>query len=210
MSEVAGRGVLTGDLAPDTLAAVRDALAIADSGDLDRFPAERRAEALDVVARFFLEHHTRPARRRQRRRPRIALVVTPEQVASGRYGTDVCDAAVHRVVVDGRSEILDWGRATRTITDTVRDALDLRDHHCRWPGCDRPASWCDGHHVTPWERGGRTDLDKLVLLCRRHHRRLHRPGYRAKLLPDATFEVTWPDGHTEQTQPPGILPQPFW
>ena len=208
VAEVAGRGVLKGDLAPDTFLAVNDALAVADSNDLNRLASQRRAEALDVVCRFFLDHHDEKLH--PRRRPRIVLVVTPDQLTDGRDRLELCDAAIHRLVVEGRAVTLDFGRSTRNVSRHQRELLDLRDQHCRWPGCDRPASWCDAHHVIAWEHDGRTDLDNLALLCRRHHRRLHRPGYRAKLLPDATFEVTRPDGHTETTQPPGILAQQFW
>jgi hypothetical protein len=210
VTDINGRGVVRGDLAPDTHAVVGEALAVADSGDLDRRPAQRRAEALDVVCRFFLAHHDTD--RHPRRRPRIAVVVRPEELATGRYGLEVCDAAVHRLLTSGPSVVIDYGRATRVVSAHQRDLLHQRDRHCRWPGCDRPAGWCDAHHVTPWEHGGPTSLDNLVLLCRRHHRRLHRAGYRAKLLPDATFETTRPDGRTDRTEPPGLLTTtpPFW
>jgi Ser/Thr protein kinase RdoA (MazF antagonist) len=36
-------------------------------------------------------------------------------------------------------------------------------------------------------------------------RRLHRPGWKAKLHPDASLEVTGPDGATRVTRPPGQL-----
>ena len=135
------------------------------------------------------------------------LVVTPEQYASGTYGLDVCDAEIHRLVVEGRSTIIDLGRSTRTVSVRQRELLTERDKGCRFPGCDRAASWCDAHHVEEWEYGGRTDLSNLLLLCRRHHRLLHRRRscFRAKLLPDSTFEVTWPDGHTETSYAPGVL-----
>ncbi len=54
--------------------------------------------------------------------------------------------------------------------------------------------------------GGATDLDNLVLVCTRHHHRLHQPGWQAKLLPDATFEVTQPDGIVRCTSPPRADP----
>ncbi|HEX9313752.1 MAG TPA: HNH endonuclease signature motif containing protein, partial [Actinomycetota bacterium] len=57
----------------------------------------------------------------------------------------------------------------------------VRDHHCTFPECDRPASWCDAHHVIHWTDGGRTDLSNLVLLCRRHHVRHEAPHDRAEV-----------------------------
>jgi hypothetical protein len=59
----------------------------------------------------------------------------------------------------------------------MRKALKARDGHCRWPGCERPASWCDGHHLLHWIHGGTTDLNNLVLLCRRHHRMVHEESW---------------------------------
>ena len=209
VSEVGRRGAVTGDLAPETLSALREALDVADSRDLNRLASQRRAEALDAVCRFFLAHHDDGSQ--PRRRPRVALVVTPEQGASGDNGTELCDASIPRLVVRGRSMTIDYGRSTRTVQPRQREVLALRDKHCRFPRCDRPASWCDGHHVRDWDHLGPTDMDNLVLLCRRHHRVLHhRAGFRAKLLPDGTFEVTWPNGRTEATRAPGVLDEAFW
>ncbi|HLZ95251.1 MAG TPA: HNH endonuclease signature motif containing protein, partial [Candidatus Dormibacteraeota bacterium] len=52
-----------------------------------------------------------------------------------------------------------------------------RDRHCRWPGCDRPASWATPHHIELWSRGGPTKLPNLVLLCHFHHRLVHEGGW---------------------------------
>ena len=82
----------------------------------------------------------------------------------------------------------------------------IRDRHCRFPGCDRPAHWCEGHHVWFWDHGGPTRIDNLVLLCTRHHHHLHRPGWHAKLLPDATLEITDPRGRVRTTSPPDRAP----
>ncbi|MEY2432289.1 MAG: hypothetical protein QOC92_2014, partial [Acidimicrobiaceae bacterium] len=110
---------------------------------------------------------------------------------------------------DGRSTIIDMGTLTRVVTLVMRIALATRDRHCRFPGCDRPVHWCEAHHVWAWEDGGPTRLDNLVLLCRRHHRRLHTPGWHAKLLPDATLETTDPHGIVRTSSPPS-RPPPLW
>ncbi|HEX7168918.1 MAG TPA: HNH endonuclease signature motif containing protein, partial [Acidimicrobiales bacterium] len=65
---------------------------------------------------------------------------------------------------------------------------------------------CEGHHIHHVEHGGPTAIDNLVLLCTRHHHLLHNQRWQAKLLPDASFEVTSPDGTTRTTRPPGSLP----
>lgn len=125
----------------------------------------------------------------------------------------LCDSALHRLVWAGRSSVLDYGVATRTIPANLWNPLVIRDEHCRWPGCDRPGSWCHGHHVTFFPDGP-TNSDNLVLLCRRHHRRVHQPGWGAKLLPDATFEVTDPEGRVRASRPPGVVAadaaEAFW
>ena len=144
------------------------------------------------------------------------MVVELEDLVAGRGGRVVdgpvldgptvsrlfCDSAVHRVVMAGRSAILDYGTSTRTIPAPLWNALVIRDEHCRFPGCDRPSVWCEGHHVVWVTQGGPTELANLVLVCSRHHHVLHQPGWHAKLRPDGTFEVTDPNGQVRCTSPP--------
>jgi hypothetical protein len=88
-----------------------------------------------------------------------------------------CDCSVTRVLLSQESVVMDVGRTTRIVSAPLKRALKTRDCHCRWPGCERPASKCDGHHLLSWINGGPTDLDNLVLLCRRHHRMVHEGGW---------------------------------
>ena len=88
-----------------------------------------------------------------------------------------CDCSVTRVLLDSESVVIEVGRSRRVVSGPARRALAARDRHCRWPRCERPASWSAAHHVVHWINGGSTDLDNLVLLCHRHHRMVHEGGW---------------------------------
>ena len=94
-----------------------------------------------------------------------------------------CEANLTRVVFGPDSQPLDVGRTKRLVTPALRIAVMARDLHCVFPGCDRPASWCDVHHLIPWSKGGATSLDNLVLLCRHHHTLVHEGGWRIEGTP---------------------------
>jgi hypothetical protein len=216
-----GRWVLDGDLGNETGQALATALRVAETpngeGEEPRSAAWRRADALGDICRFFLDHQH--DHRGGRHRPHLNVIVDFEDLAAGRPERFVdgsslsaaavqrlaCDAAVHRAVLEGVSTILDYGTATRTIPTPLWNALVVRDEHCRFPGCDRPPTWCDGHHVRWVEHGGPTRLANLVLACRRHHSLLHTPGWRAHLDDDGTFTVTNPYGGVRTTAPPRAL-----
>ena len=84
-----------------------------------------------------------------------------------------CDTQVIPVVMGGPSEVLDVGRAKRSIPPAIRRALIARDQGCVWPGCNRAPVHCDGHHIQHWLDEGPTSLANLALLCHSHHQRLH-------------------------------------
>src|SRR2546428_1332241 len=75
-----------------------------------------------------------------------------------------CDCNVTRMLLNADSQVIDVGRTTRKIRGSTRRALNARDNGCRWPGCDRAASYTSGHHLKHWIAGGSTDLSNLVLL----------------------------------------------
>jgi hypothetical protein len=212
-----GRGRLDGNLSPEVQLVVEKALELATSRDAEgetRSPGQRRHDALGDVARFFLDHQK--VELGGRKRPHVNAVIDLEALRSHGIGSDLygapidgptmrsllCDANVHRVIKDGASSILDYGRATRTIPPAVYTSLYLRDLGCRFPGCDRPGEWCEGHHILPWEHGGATNLANLCLLCSRHHHLIHERGWELKLLPTGTVEVTDPHGTVRTSDPP--------
>src|ERR1700693_2003075 len=84
-----------------------------------------------------------------------------------------CDCSITRIILGSDSMVIDVGRAKRTISGRARKALNARDRGCTWPGCERPASWCDGHHLVHWVHGGTNEPPNLTLLCTRHHWMVH-------------------------------------
>jgi len=134
----------------------------ADPADDDDEDEDDGFEAvLDPMWR--LSDHDRPPRLRHCDEP--VCVETARRLA--------CDAGIIPVVLGSRGEPLDIGRLSRTVPTGMRRALDLRDGGCRFPGCSRPAHWCEAHHILFWARGGPTCLTNLVLLCRHHHAMVH-------------------------------------
>ena len=98
---------------------------------------------------------------------------TGTELSAAELRTLACDTSVVPVVMGGASEVLDVGRATRTIPPAIRRALIARDQGCVWPGCERAPIHCDGHHIQHWIDDGPTSLTNLALLCHSHHHRLH-------------------------------------
>jgi hypothetical protein len=85
-----------------------------------------------------------------------------------------CEGSHNQVVLDATGKVLDFGREQRFFTRRQREALALMWGGCAAPGCERPPSWCEAHHIVFWARdGGRTDLDDGILLCRHHHLLFH-------------------------------------
>jgi hypothetical protein len=109
-----------------------------------------------------------------------------------------CDCSVTRVLMQD-SVVIDVGRAKRVISGPTKRALYARDGHCVWPGCERPPSWSDAHHLVHWIHGGPTNLDNLALLCHRHHRMVHEDNWQiaktddGQIMPIAPLVTFGPD-----------------
>jgi len=102
-----------------------------------------------------------------------------------------CDAAITRIT--GRGELeAEITRASRNIPTPTRRALDDRDQRCRAQTCDRPADWCDAHHLQHWIDGGPTTLPNLTLLCRPHHTMVHEQGWQLRRLGDGRWGLVRP------------------
>ena len=91
----------------------------------------------------------------------------------------LCESGVREAIVDAAGNPLDLGREQRLFSARQRIALAIRDGGCLWGDCTMPASYCEAHHCDHWyEDGGRTDIDRGLLLCAFHHLHLHNGGWR--------------------------------
>jgi HNH endonuclease len=85
----------------------------------------------------------------------------------------------------------------------IRKAVILRDKHCAWPKCHRPAAWCDVHHIVHKKDGGEASVRNCVLLCQFHHDVcIHRRDWRIILHPDGTTSVYGPRGQVRHSHSP--------
>jgi hypothetical protein len=85
----------------------------------------------------------------------------------------ICDTGHVKITFDRNHQIIDLGRTQRLFSSAQRLAISVRDGGCLMPGCTRPPSGCEAHHIIEWKHGGRTDARDGVLLCRHHHMLLH-------------------------------------
>jgi hypothetical protein len=174
------------------------------AGD-DRTLPQRRADALVEVCQLALRTDQLPDHGGQR--PQLVVTV-PFDVLGGQLGMGMldtgealsaaavrrlaCDAGILPAVLGGQGQVLDLGKMRRLFTGALRRALALRDGGCAFPACDRPARWCDGHHILPVSLGGPTSIDNGVLVCGFHHRFIHEGHWQVRLGPDRLPEFIPP------------------
>ena len=212
-----GRVHLRGDLDAAGGEYLHTALAAEMNGDRPagdtRSHAERQADALVRLARRALDRGELPDVRGERPHVRVTIdwqALCAECGAPGVSGGSLgwagpicpetarrlaCDAGVVRVVTGPDGLPLDVGRARRTAGAAIRRAVEIRDGHCVFAGCDALPEWCDVHHVVHWAHGGPTSCDNGALLCERHHTACHEGGFSVSRDPGTGTWHTWrPDG----------------
>ena len=94
-------------------------------------------------------------------------------------------------------------------TPTMRAAVTGRDGHCRYPGCEEPATMCQMDHVIEYDDGGPTTPANLISLCQHHHN--IKTDKRARpIFEPATATIVWlfADGTWQSTEAEGPLAKP--
>lgn len=98
-----------------------------------------------------------------------------------------------------------------TPSEEIRTATELLDGHCRFPGCDVPAIFCEKDHREEFDEGGETSVDNVYNLCSYHHHGKTERHYYYEAGPDR--ELTWyfKNGTTKTTYPQGpAVPRHHW
>ncbi|GGO72543.1 HNH endonuclease signature motif containing protein [Nocardioides deserti] len=189
----------------DALAKGADRLAALGSKEVE---GSRRATALGDMARrqLVLEFDTDPK----------PMVVHVHQHPDGSLDQVVRVENVRGFVLTG--QLAEW--CTRAAKMTIKPVIDLaerihveayevpdrlseqtrlRDHHCVFPWCTRPAfqhSKVDDDHATPYRNGGPTATENIGPLCRRHHRAKTHGGWRHSSPSPGSYHWTSPSGVT--------------
>jgi hypothetical protein len=141
---------------------------------------------------------------RERRGPAFIQDQT-EAISVATVDRHICDTGIVPIHFTDDGEPLRLGVTKRLFTAKQRDALAARDGGCRFPDCERPASWCEAHHRIPWEHGGPTDTRDGVLLCRHHHMLVHDNGWAIDRDPIHGF-VAIPPRTVDPAQQPIPMP----
>ncbi len=171
------------------LKAVLANLSVPRDADDTRAPAERRMDALDDICTKALENGL-PADNGIRPHIFVTVEASPTgapldtkpaflegfgHIGPALLGHLLCDAEVTPFLVKTTSrntEVLDVGRTERYATIKQAKAIRLQQRgECASAGCKHPIA--HNHHKQWWSRGGRTDLDNLVGLCRKCHTLIH-------------------------------------
>jgi len=169
-------------------------------GEEDEHHADaRRADALVALCSARVAEDTDPDR------ATVVIHAQAEGLEAGTGGCEIeggpavrpdtvrrllCNARV-QVVAEGRAgEVVGLGRLSRVPSAWMIRQIRHRDRECRFPGCGA-RRFTEAHHIVWWRKGGRTDLDNLVLTCSFHHRLVHEYGW--SVMHDDDGTVRWFD-----------------
>lgn len=165
---------------------------VPESATDDRTNDQRLADALVDIVRLAVDAD--PGTLFGGQRPAVRVVVTEETLSGdGGHGylegdaqpvsretvdRFVCDTGVVGLKVGTFGQVLNLGRSQRLFSPGQRLAISVRDGGCLFPGCTKPPSACEVHHIVEWKNRGLTDVADGVLLCRHHHMLLHNNHWR--------------------------------
>ncbi len=108
-----------------------------------------------------------------------------------------CQAGIMNAIVDDTGALLYLGRNVRLATPAQRHALEAMYGGC--VNCRANMTWCDAHHIIPWDQGGNTDIDNLGPACSTCHHLVHEGGWTMRSPQLGVIEIYTPDGRLHRT-----------
>ena len=148
--------------------------------ELDRTPAQRRADALVEMA---TRARTAPPDGR-RPAPLVTVVVDYQTlmgpilelfnrtvITPGTVARLLTEADVEHIVFDSPSRVIDVGAKRRFFRGALRRAIEVRDRNCFHPSCDEPPLRPEIDHIHEAGKGGETTYINGRLGCGFHNRR---------------------------------------
>lgn len=140
-----------------------------------------------------------------------------------REGILTSAATVTVLVLNNCGTLLDLGKTVRFPNTKLAKYLQLRDVHCRMPGCGNDARLADLDHQQPFKptstsispgagsgcdtgcsnnhTAGETCGSNMAALSRSHHLLKHHTKWQVQHCPDHTMIWTTPNGHRHTTTP---------
>ncbi|TWE13368.1 HNH endonuclease signature motif containing protein [Rudaeicoccus suwonensis] len=193
------------DSTPATAAAVEPATSEPKNGAPYQRNHEKRwrrttfADALLLMAQRSLDSGAPPqSSRNSRYRVYLHLDVNGHSWLGG--GAAIPPTIRDRLICDGDIQPI-WesegrpvsvGRSQRIVPDRTRRLMEDRDRGCRYPGC-LARHHLEAHHLDHWIDGGRTDVDRMLMLCGPHHDAHHRGDFSMVGDPDRPNGVVFCD-----------------
>lgn len=192
----------TGDLIEKALDKARDDECLKIPDLVDASWSTRQADAFVTMLREYLQG--RAGAGGSSSDNYLVTIHVDQSALAGEVGrSSVPIETVKRLCCDGQTvtltetkdgEPLSIGRKSRVVPKGIERAVRARDRNtCRFPGCHN-SRFVDIHHIEHWADGGETAVDKLLLVCEKHHTLLHEGGFRI----DKDFQGNWafyrPDG----------------
>jgi Domain of unknown function (DUF222) len=117
----------------------------------------------------------------------------------------LCGGDTIRIGFDRKGNVLDLEAEQRLFSKRQREVLAVKFGKCMHPGCNRPPSWTEAHHIFQWVRDkGKTLIKNGILLCKWHHLKYHNEGYEIEIDDDGNYWQIPP-----KTIDPGQTPVPM-
>jgi hypothetical protein len=173
---------------------------VAASESLAKDPRTTEQIALDAMMQLLeLGAQADPDGVYTRRQPAVRIIVTAEDleqrddqgaivgtgtledsreaVSGATVDRNLCGADIMAILMGSGNTVFEATITMRLFNRRQRRAMAARDGGCMFPGCDRPVSWTEAHHINPWKNANKTETADGILLCRHHHMLMHNNGW---------------------------------